>query len=361
MAKPKPFSHNSARSIAANLIALLALSFVLPGTPKGAQADSAVELKAETGTPAPNPKETAPGLFMGALDQYHALLQSRVNQPVLWFDGFFGDPRTDDQDRPETFVRLASTSRYTEGEGLTYPIRLRANIKLPRASERLRLILSGVNEDELRRRETGDDSQDNTTSLQREDGSTTLLGLRYTLYTTLRSLFNFGIGLNLDWPIESYARMHYRRYVHLSQNSLVRFTQTGFYNTIIGPGATSRLDVERSLPYGLAGRASLFGTYSKESNGLEWGAETSLYRQFSPRTALSLDLGAYGETRPRQRITTYRIGTRMRQSFLRPWLFFELEPEVSFPLLEDGKRQAVGAIALMLEIQFSSEKKSAGE
>jgi hypothetical protein len=41
---------------------------------------------------------------------------------------------------------------------------------------------------------------------------------------------------------------------------------------------------------------------------------------------------------------------------LRPWLFFEIEPEVNFPLDIDGKRRAVGAVTFIFEIQFASEK-----
>ncbi len=348
-------------------IIIAAFLLLLINGPAAARADNDENtlFTADPGTQAlpvsPEPNRHVPGFLMGTLDRYHAALQSRVNQPVLWFDGFFGDARTDDQDWPETLIRLGATARYTEGEGFTSPILLRANIKLPKASERLRLIFSGVNEDELRQGKDQAGFLDSATGAREETGNSTRLGLRYTLYKTLRSIFNFDIGLSLDWPIESYIRMRYRRFIHIGRNNIIRFTETGFYNTIIGPGTTSRFDFERTLPHEIGGRISLFGTYSKESHGVDWGAETTLFKKLSPKTAVSFDLGAYGETRPAFETDTYRISARLRRNFLRPWLYFELEPEVTFPLQDDDSRKAVGAVSMMLEVQFVGEKYGSGE
>ena len=128
----------------------------------------------------------------------------------MWFDSFFGDPRTDDLDWPSTFVRLRTTARYTEGEGMEYPVRLRANVRLPRADQRWRLIVTGMNEDEFQSHEEEEDSLDTASGAREEDEPSTRLGLRYTMYKTLRSIFNFGAGLSLNWPVESYVRIRYR-------------------------------------------------------------------------------------------------------------------------------------------------------
>ena len=131
---------------------------------------------------------------------------------------------------------------------------------------------------------------------------------------------------------------------------VIRFKQSGFWNSIDGFGESSSLDLERSLAHEITGRLSLSATYydsdpdSETNNGLNWGIETSFFKHLTTKTAGSFDLGVYGITRPDTETTNYRIASRIRTNILRPWLFFEFEPTVSFYKSETGERQAVGAM-----------------
>lgn len=287
-------------------------------------------------------------------DRYHTYLTESVNKPVIWFDSFFGDLRADDVDLPESFVRLRSSVRFTEGDGLTFPVRVRAKIRLPKASKRLRLILVGENEKEIEAAQTTGSTVPGITP--QEPDNTTNVGLRYSVYKTLRTKLHFGGGLRLRSPLEYYLRVKYQRLIHIGSKNIIRLTQIGFWHSEDKLGETSRLDFERSFSETLSNRFSMFGTYSEVSEGLEWGIEESLFKQLTAKSALSLDLGAYGETRPHTEVNIYRIGSRFRKNILRPWLFFEIEPEVTFPLDDYGKRHAVGAITFVIEVQFAGEK-----
>jgi hypothetical protein len=296
--------------------------------------------------------------FMNYVDKYHSYLQGQVNQPAVWFDGFFGDPRTEYDELPTSFVRLRTSARYTEGEGFKFPIRLRANIKLPRASRKLRIIIAGENQDELSSASAGDDSTKVTGA--EFDGEKSSVGLRYTLYSSLRSVLHFGGGTSSLSPFEYYINAKYRRLIHIGERNTIRLLETGFWNSINGFGETSRVDLERTFANKITGRFSLFGTYSETSKGMNWGVETSFFKHLTTKTAAALDLGAYGITKPYTKTTNYRIASRVRTNKLRPWLFFEIEPSVSFPrpLDEQGQtenqRSTVGAITFMMEIQFAS-------
>lgn len=290
------------------------------------------------------------GVITGFLDEYHTYMLGKIKGQTLWFDNFFGDPRVEDDDLPTSFVRLRTVARYTESEGMTFPIRLRANLELPRVNRRLRLVIFGGNREEDRLMES-DDAIDPSLK-DGEEKEWTNLGLRYMIYKSMRDRFHFGGGLSLGWPLDYYGRMRYERLLHISDNHLIRFTETGFWNSLRGFGETSRIDWEKSLGERLTGRFSLFGTYSEDISGMQWGAETSLFQQFSKGSALALDLGAYGLSEPSTQVWTYRIAGRYRRNFLRPWLFFEIEPEVLFPLSDTGKRETVGVLTTVLEIQF---------
>lgn len=321
------------------LLAVLLAALLFADAPAAEESAPTATENSQDGTP-----------VTGLLDEYHAYMLGKIKGPTLWFDNFFGDRRIEEDDLPTSFVRLRTVARYTEGEGMTFPIRLRANLNLPRVNRRLHLVIFGGNREEDRMREP-DDAIDSSLKTGEEEERTNL-GLRYMLYKSLRERFHFGGGLSLGWPLDYYGRMRYERLLHVGDNNLIRFTETGFWNSLIGFGETTRVDLEKIMDRGLTGRLSLFGTYSEEKTGLQWGVETSVFRQLSERSAIALDLGAYGLTEPSARVGTYRIASRYRRNFLRPWLFFELEPEVLFPLMDNGKRETVGVMTTVLEVQF---------
>lgn len=284
------------------------------------------------------------------LDEYHNYLLCKIKEPTLWFDNFFGDRSEEEDDLPASFVRIRTVARYTEGVGMTFPVRVRANLNLPKVNRRLRLIIFGGNREEDRLRGADDTIDPSLMGTEQEERPN--LGLRYLIYKTLRDRFDFGGGLSLGSPINYNGRMRYERLLHVGQENIVRLTETGFWDSQIHFGETSRLDLERILSLQTTGRISLYGTYSQDKPGLQWGAEVNLFRQLSPQSALALDLGAYGDGTRSNQVATYRAASRYRRNFLRPWLFFEVEPEVVFPLRENGQRDAVGILTTVLEIQF---------
>ena len=288
------------------------------------------------------------------LDEYHSYMLNKIKGPTIWFDNFFGDRRTEEDDPPTSFIRLRTAARYTEGEGMTFPIRLRANLNLPRVNRRLQLVLFGGNREEDRQKEPDDAIDTSLKNGSEEERSN--LGLRYMIYRSLRDRFHFGGGFSLGSPLEYYGRMRYERLLHLGNSNVIRLTETGFWNSLIGFGETSRVDLERVMGEQLTGRLSLYATYSEDKEGMQWGAEANLFRQLSQTSALAFDVGTYGLTRPSSRLETYRITARYRNNFLRPWLFLEVQPEVTFPLSEagNGKREAVGILTTVMEIQFNT-------
>lgn len=298
----------------------------------------------------PDNNQPAPAVT-GFIDEYHTYMVGKLKGQTLWFDNFFGDQRAEEDDQPTSFVRLRTVARYTEGEAMTFPIRLRANLKLPRINRRLHLVIFGGNRDEDRQKEP-DDAIDSSLK-SGEETERTNLGLRYMIYKSLRDRFHFGGGLSLGWPLDYYGRMRYERLIHVGDNNIIRLTETGFWNSLTGFGETSRFDLERTMgDHHQTGRLSFYGTYGEDKSGLQWGAETSLFRQLSESSALAFDLGAYGSSEPSLQVGTYRIASRYRRNFLRPWLFFEIEPEVVFPQSTEGSRKAIGILTTVLEIQF---------
>ncbi len=324
------------------MIAVLFTVFLIVASPAIAQIQ---DPEAE---PAPEQKEVP---LSETIDNYHSYLSSRIDEPVIWFDSFFGERRIEDTTLPANFIRFRFVTKYTEGENLTFPIRLHANLRLPNINERFRLIVTGQSEDELQEFET-DDTIDTATRTDEVDDETTNVGLRYTIYKTLRTYLSLGGGMRVSWPLDYYIRARYQRLLHVAEKDLVRFSETFFWNSVRGSGATTRFDYERKITGSTSGRVSVFGTYEGENWGIEWGAETNLFMQLNEKSAVSLDFGAFGITQPSTIVETYLLGTRYRRNMFRPWFFFEIAPEVRWQLNEGGARHAISAISVVLEFQF---------
>jgi len=134
---------------------------------------------------------------------------------------------------------------------------------------------------------------------------------------------------------------------------LLRFTEYAFWIDNEGFKETSRLDLEYAISAATLLRFSNSATYVENRVGVDWVSELSLYRQLSPKDAISLDISAWMPTRPEAQWNNFRVGSRYRRNFFRSWLFYEIEPEISWPRNEFRDRTSVSAITFLVEVQFA--------
>lgn len=283
------------------------------------------------------------------LDRTHAQVTQRLCEPAAWFDGFFGDPRALEETPVGTFVRLRNALEWDQSEGWGYGLGVRANIELPRVSDRVRLLVAR-DEDlsgELREGPVADDGDRRTR-----------LGLRFIVSEWARSQLDFDGTIRIDGGgLNPRVRARYRHVQGLTDTTLWRATQTVFWERHDGFGTSSRLDYEW-----LPDRDSLFrwsgeGTVSEASDGVDWRSSVVGFRQLDLRTALRGEVGLFGFTSPNFETEEYFVALRLRRQFARPWLFYELEPARAWPLdLETGQRRSDWRMTFTLEIQFENQR-----
>jgi hypothetical protein len=121
---------------------------------------------------------------------------------------------------------------------------------------------------------------------------------------------------------------------------------------------TTQLDFERTITTFSLVRWANNVTYTEGSNGITWNTGVSFLTQLTPKSAISYDTSMWGVNYPMWTVQNYRVGIKYRKNFYRPWLFFELEPEVTWPRNESQKDYtgqrgiSVYAFLATLEIQF---------
>lgn len=283
------------------------------------------------------------------LDRSHSYLSQRLCEPAAWFDGFFGDPRSLEETPVGTFFRLRNAAVWDETEGWKHRVQVRANISLPRLSDKVRLLIA-------RDEDLEGDFQDSPRFDDNENR--TRLGLRILASERARSRFDIDGTVRLSsGALNPRVRGRYRYVRGLTDRTLGRLTQTTFWEREDGFGTSTRLDWEWLPDRNRLVRWTGRGTFSEASKGVDWQSTLVGFRQLDNRTAISAEAGAFGFTRPSFQTEEYYTAFRFRRQFLRHWLFYEIQPEHAWPKdFETGQRRRDWRLTLTLEIQFENRR-----
>lgn len=279
-------------------------------------------------------------------DQTHNFLSEIFCEPALWFDSFFESDRIDEEVRPGTRVRWRNDFIYTEGGELEYVTDLKASFRLPKAKNKLRLVFESDQEETVE-----DVVPENKEELK---GDVSLL---YETYHSPRS--NFTIRLRAKPKII----LRYRYSYPVSQSFNIRFTQEGFRERTFD-GGTTRLDFEKYFGKHFVLRWSTAATVQDNTEGKDWESSLVLYQHIDDKSALSYESSVTGFTKPAYTEDNYRLAVRYRRNIYRKWLFYELVPEVTWPLeyyvdsmgntIYTDERKSVPAFMFRLEVNFES-------
>lgn len=284
------------------------------------------------------------------LDRSHSYLGQRLCEPAAWFDGFFGDDRALEETPVGTFFRFRTSALWDQTEGTSPGLQVRANIILPRISERVRLLIS---RDEDLTGEFGDGPPVG------DPDDRTRLGLRFLGTERARSRFDIDGTVRVSGTeLNPRVRGRYRYVQGLTTHTLARATQSVFWEREDGVGTTSRLDWEWLPDRDRLLRWTGQGTWSEASRGVDWRSSLVNFRQLDSRTALRGELGAFGFTHPGFSVEEYFVALRYRRQFLRHWLFYEIQPEHAWPRdFDTGEsRRSDWRVTFTLEVQFENER-----
>ncbi len=315
-----------------------------PATPKVAEPAAAT----------PGNTTTAPA---STIDEAHDTLERNILEKVIDLDNFFGNTKTESQQKTEYQIRWRSSLRIDEEGKIDPGTTLYANLQLSRINDRLHLVVFGDNEPD---RSSSSLPQDpGNPGLDRNTQSVRFINteLRYGIIKTPTLDMFVGAGVRLVIPPEAFVRGRFQSTHKFSKVSLLRFSETVFAKNLDGPGETTEIDLERLLDRKTILRWANTGTVAYNIRGLEWGTELSLIRELSPRSAITLIGGVYGNTSIDDAVLNYRVLARYRRNFLRSWLFYELEPEISWPRLADGSFDNKYTFTFRLEVVFQGKEK----
>ena len=252
-------------------------------------------------------------------DETQVYVNTAFCEPALWFDNFFGSDRVFNEGAAGTYIRWRNDFTYEEEEYIDFKTNLSFSIELPGLENRLRLTFESDEDEALRDVSPGQEQTTNT------------LGLQLDVKTNERSKFNVSISLSPR------IRFRYRYTYPVADSITLRLTQEVQREKDVN-SARTLFDFEKLFQNQLFFRASSEGKLSEEFEGVDWLQAFVLYQRINKKTSLSYESSANGITEPMTLATNYRLGVRFRKNFHRKWLFYEIAPEVTWPLTLDEDR-----------------------
>ncbi len=278
-------------------------------------------------------------------DETQVYVNSSFCEPALWFDNFFGSDRVFNEGAAGTYIRWRNDFTYDEEESFEFKSKLSFSIELPGLENRLRLTFESDEDEALR-----DISPD-------QESTTNTLGLQLDVKQNERSKFNVSISLSPR------IRLRYRYTYPVFESITLRLTQELQREKAVH-SARTLVDIEKLFKNQLFFRSSSEGKLSEEFDGVDWLQAFVLYQRINKKTSLSYEISANGVTEPLVLATNYRAAVRFRKNFHRKWLFYEIAPELTWPVTFDEERQEITEdrrskwlIFFRLEVHFGNATK----
>ena len=256
-------------------------------------------------------------------DESQIYINSRFCEPALWFDNFFANDRIFDEGVAGTYIRWRNEFICGEEDDVSFVTAIAASVELPGFKNKLRLTYSGEEDEDLRDIAPGSGEETSNS-----------LGLQLDMVENVRSKFSVKVSASPK------ILLRYRYTYPVLDNVTLRLTQE-VERLKKTHTARTLFNIEHAIRQDFLFRSSTEAKFSEDFEGTEWLQAFVLYQRINKKTSLSYESSANGITQPMSLATNYRLGLRFRKNFHRRWLFYEIAPEVSWPVTLDEQRQFI--------------------
>ena len=278
------------------------------------------------------------------LDSTHRFVVRHADNIAEWVDGFFGDLETEET-APYSTIRLRLENEWDEDYGNDFKVSLRGKVHLPKLNKRLSLLFSDSDEET---------SADDLATNKREDSDD--VALQYNVSEKDYSRFDIKAGIRSNGNPKGAIKYRYKR--PITEKLAGRFSEEVRYRGGDGFGSRTRFQLDRIVSEDKVLRWINRVDWEEEESGIDWGSSVSLDRRIAEDKAFSYYVSIDGNTQPLGRVENYGLGLRYRQSFYKPWLFFEVQPYYQWRKdIDMDSREGVAGLLLQFSAVFEREAK----
>lgn len=353
---------------AACLAMCIALLLALPGNTEeldaasSVGAASAVDAASSVGAAGPvnpassNSENSAEGADIPpaetgfSMDPARNYLSGKLESWAKSTDSFFGDYRNYQESNDSVVqINMTQVRGYQGVSAIDYAFNLK--FSLPNTEKKMQLLIETNPEEKSTTYQTNANLQLNKTT---PTPAKIAAALRYEKTEAERWHFSTDGGIQLA-GLASTPFVRARLSLALPLDKWrVNVAESVFWFSTIGAGESTLIDFERQLNHNQLVRISSNATWLNNTQNFDLSQSFSVYHTFDARSALLYQVNVIGVTVPRTQVSDYVILMRYRYRWHKEWVFFDISPQVHYPLAEEYRTSML--VTLGLEFLFDKSR-----
>jgi hypothetical protein len=261
-----------------------------------------------------------------------------------WFDSFFAEDEMR-QHPPKVSARIRLGWEPKSGDLSEFKTRFRLRVRLPHFSNRMDLILSDDDQDEINQLPLEYVENDSV-----DDSDKFAAAVRFVHKNTDTTISDTRVGISSG---DIFLRARYKRNYVASDRHAFKIQPSVYYYLNDGLGARLLTEYDYQINLRQQLRVNFSVRASESFNGVRWKHGLYHLNQFSLSQAGILGIVVEGKKNEENSyfIDKYALSYRYRFNAYRAWLFFEIEPFIEWP--EERGYKTVPGIALRVEGYFN--------
>lgn len=290
---------------------------------------------------------------MESLDTQRNYLSEKILGFATDMDRFFGNDRNyQEPNKSVVQLDLARATGYG-GDGKLV-LSARANLSLPSTEKRLHLLIESNPDQNVSGEPT---TNQNTAITNQVSGPQSYgLALRYGEVKEELKALNISADAGLKFQginVNPFVRARTSYSMPLDTWRLKAAESVYWFNTI-GLGETTQVDFEHVISEPVLFRATSNATWLKDQQNFDLRQDFSIYHTLNERTALLYQASVIGVSNPQVEVTEYIAQVLYRYRLHRKWMFFELNPQLVFPKVNNFTPSF--ALTMRLEMLFDGTR-----
>jgi hypothetical protein len=293
-----------------------------------------------------------PELFdsLDYIDAPRNYLSGKIISFASDIDRFFGNDRNY-QESNKSVVQLGLSRASGYGGNGKLALAARANLNLPSTEKRFHLLLES-NPDQNITGEPPQSQQTTPLTNQVDKPQSFGLALRYEKIKEELKAMHLSADAGLKFQginINPFVRARGSYSVPMDQWRLKAEESVYWFNTI-GAGETTQIDLEHLISEPVLFRATSNATWLKDKQNFDLRQDLTIFHTVSERTALMYQASVVGVSNPQVEVTEYIVSMLYRYRLHRKWIFFDLNPQLVFPKVNEFNSSF--ALNIRLEMMF---------
>ena len=293
-----------------------------------------------------------PNIF-DSIDTPRDYLSGKIVSFATDIDRFFGNDRNY-QESNKSVVQLDLARMTGYGGDRKLVLSARANLNLPSTEKKLHLLIESNPDQNI----TGEPAPNQNTAINNQVSGPQSYGLalRYEKVKEELKALHISADAGLKFQginINPFMRARSSYSIPFETWRLKAAESVYWFNTI-GAGETTQVDLEHFLSEPVLFRATSNATWLNNKQNFDLRQDLSVYQTLNERTALLYQVSAIGVSNPQVELTEYVAQILYRYRLHREWIFFELNPQVIFPKVNNFNSSF--ALTMRLEMLFDESR-----